>query len=63
MKITRVVVEHVMQPIHYVGTDNKTHFLYRRLGKNIWEREMGGSWERVFYTEELERLFQEYIGE
>ena len=56
-------IEEISLPIYYVHTDHKRRSVYRRQGRYIWEREMGGSWERVFYTEELERLFQEHIGE
>lgn len=46
-----------IQSFFLIETDSIIYPYYRRISKDIWENLMGGSWEPVFDTEELEQLF------
>lgn len=46
---------------HIVETDDSPHPTYRTDGLGSWERLMGNSWEPVFYTDEIQELYEEKI--
>ena len=44
-----------------VETDHKEFPTFRRMSPECWDNLMGESWESVYYCEDLEYMFQEFI--
>jgi len=53
------VINGVSSAVHYLDMDTGETFM--RMSGDNWCKLYGDSWEQVFYTDELEKLFLEWI--
>jgi hypothetical protein len=55
-------INEVIEPVHYVTTDEEGYCDYRRYSDDSWEVAVGESWKSVYVKGEiLEILFQEFL--
>ena len=47
--------------VYFIETTDSQWPTYQRMSANNWQNLMGESWENIFYEEELEKEFQQYL--